>query len=161
VAGLDFDHEGLTMTPWGDRPVNIRGLRLHGVSVDLNISGQGTHIGSLKLNGKRLPAGLRKMGWKDFKGKTVRLELVRSEKAPQVPVIVRADGLRVTLLESRAGGLTARVGGDMSGEVVVQTKANAQISIDGKPAKYPFDSSTGTISIPFPNQGDLKLDVTP
>jgi ABC-type dipeptide/oligopeptide/nickel transport system ATPase component len=26
---FDFDHEGLTLTPWGDRPVDIRGLKLH------------------------------------------------------------------------------------------------------------------------------------
>jgi hypothetical protein len=159
LAGLDFDHEGLTLTPWGGMPVDIRGLRLHGVSVDLKIRGEGTHIGSLKLNGKSLPAGLRKISWKNFKGKKASIELVRSKKAPSVPVIVRADGLRVALLKSETGQISTRVSGDMSGEVAVQAKANAKILVDGKEVKIPFERSTGTFSIPFPKPGEMKLDI--
>jgi hypothetical protein len=160
LAGLDFDHEGLTLTPWGDMPLRVRGLRLRGVSIDLKISGRGTHIGVLKLNGKVLPAGLRKIAWKSLKGKSARIELVRSEKVPTVPVIVRVDGLRVKLLESRTGRLAARIGGEMTGEVVVHTTAKARILVNGKPVKYPYDASMKTVSIPFPNEGDLKLEIS-
>ena len=108
LAGMDFDHEGITLTPWGDRPVDIRGLRLHGTSFDLSIRGSGRHIGSLKLNGKRLPAGSRKISWKSLAGKTARLELVRSEEVPKHPVLVRADGLQVISATTKPGSLTAR-----------------------------------------------------
>jgi hypothetical protein len=159
LAGLDFDHEGLTLTPWGDMPIRVQGLRLHGVSVDLKISGRGTHIGSLKLNGKALPFGSRKIAWKNLKGKSASIELVRSEKTPAVPVIIRADGLRVNLLESKAGHLSARIGGDMTGEVVVQTTAKPRVLIKGKPAHVSYDASMKTVTIPFPHDGDLKLEI--
>jgi hypothetical protein len=159
LAGLDFDHEGLTLTPWGHLPVSIRGLRLHGVSVDLKISGRGNHVGSLKLNGKALPAGLRKIAWKNLKGKSARIELIRSEKASAGPVVVRADGLRVSLLESKGGRLAVKVGGDITGEVVIQTSAKASVLVNGKPVKVPYDSATKTVSIPFANDGDVKVIV--
>ena len=159
LAGLDFDHEGLTLTPWGDMPLTVRGLRLHGVSVDLEISGSGTHIGSLKLNGKALPAGLRKIAWKDITGKSARIELVRAAKPSAVPEISRADGLRVTLLDSKPGFLTALIGGDTTGEVVVQTTPKARISVNGKPAQIPYDSSLGTFTVPFNHEGDLSLEI--
>ena len=159
LAGLDFDHEGLTLTPWGNIPVKVRGLRLHSVSVDLEISGTGTHIGSLKLNGRKLPAGSRKIAWSALKGKSARIHLVRTAKAPGLPVIVRADGLRVTVLESKPGHLSASIGGSMTGEVVVQAPAKARVQIDGKPSQFPYESSLGTITIPFENNGDMKLEI--
>jgi hypothetical protein len=159
LAGLDFDHEGLTLTPWGHRPIDIRNLRLHGVSIDLKIRGNGNHIGSLKLNGKPLLAGSRKIAWKTLQGKTARIELLRSDKAPKQSVIVRADGLCVTVLESKPGLLSARVSGEMSGEVVIQAIASAQILVNGKPEKYPYNAATKTFAIPFSNEGDLKLKI--
>jgi hypothetical protein len=159
LAGLDFDHEGLTLTPWGHRPVDIRGLRLHGTSIDLKIRGKGNHIGSLKLNGKTLPAGSRKIAWKALKGKTARIELIRSDKTSNQPVIVRADGLRFAILESKPRLLSARIGGDMGGEVVIQTTASAQILINGKPEKYPYNAATKTVTVPFSHKGDLKLKI--
>jgi hypothetical protein len=159
LAGLDFDHEGLTLTPWGKMPVDIRGLKLHGVSVDFKIRGEGKHIGSLKLNGKNLPAGSRKISWKDLKGRKATIELVRSKTTPDVPVIVRADGLSVKLLAGKAGRTTARISSDMSGEVAVQAKATAKIFVDGKEVKATFDRSTATFSIPFPKPGAMKLEV--
>jgi hypothetical protein len=160
LAGLDFDHEGLTITPWGHLPIDIRGLRPHGVSVDLKISGHGNQIGSLKLNGKALPTGLRKIAWKNLKGKAARIELVRSEQAPAVPVVVRADGLRINLLESKDGRLVAKVSGEMTGEGVVQASPKAQVLINGKPVKVPYDAATKTFSIPFSNDGDVKWVIT-
>jgi hypothetical protein len=159
LAGLDFDHEGLTLTPWGTMPVDIRGLKLHGVSVDFKIRGEGKHIGSLKLNGKSLPAGSRKINWKDFKGRKATIELVRSKTAPEVPVIVRADGLSVKLLAAKPDQTSARISSEMSGEVAVQAKASAKIRVDGKEVKASYDRSTGTFSIPFPKPGAMKLEV--
>jgi hypothetical protein len=160
LAGLDIDHEGLTMTPWGRMPVDIRGLKLHGISVDIKIRGEGTHIGSLKLNGKSMPTGLRKIGWSEFKGKKATIELVRSKTAPGVPIIVRADGLSVKLISSKSGDISARVSSEMSGEVAVQAKSTANILVDGKEVKVPYERSTGTFSIPFPKPGEMKLEVT-
>jgi hypothetical protein len=94
-----------------------------------------------------------------LKGKTARIELVRGNKAAAVPEIVRADGLRVALLDGKPGRLSASIGGDMTGEVVVQTTAAARVSVNGKPAQCPYDSSLGTITIPFNNDGDLKLEI--
>ena len=160
LAGLDFDHEGLTLTPWGDRPLDILGLLLRGVAVDLKIRGRGRHVGSLKLNGKNLPAGLRKIGWKEFTGKTARLELIRSEKAPLYPVIARADGLRLDQFQSGPRSLSIRVSGAMSGEVVVLANAKAKISVNGAPVNPTFDRSTGTFSIGFRGMGNLKLEIS-
>ena len=141
-------------------PLAVQGLRLHGVSVDLKISGRGTHIGSLKLNGGSLPAGSRKIPWKSLTGKSARIELVRAAKAPALPVIIRADGLRVTVLACKPGYLSARIGGDMTGEVVVQATAEARVLANGEPAQVPFDSSLGTFTVPFNHDGDLKLEIT-
>ena len=160
LAGLDVDHEGLTLTPWGKMPVDIRGVKLRGIFVDIKIRGEGTHVGSLKLNGKSLPAGLRKIPWKEFKGKKAAIELVRSKTAPNLPVIVRADGLGVKLISGKPGQISARVSSEMSGEVAVQAKATAKILVNGKEVKVPYERSTGTFSIPFPKPGEMKLEIT-
>ncbi len=159
VAGLDFDHEGITVTPWGSMPVDVRGLRLRGVSIDLKIRGRGTHLGSLRLNGKLLPAGLHKIAWNSFKGKSARIEVVRSERAPSVPVIIRADGLHGKLLESGHGRLVARIEGDMTGEVIVRAPARARIFINDERLETPRDSVLGTFTIPFNHNDKLKLEV--
>ncbi|MEI8196163.1 MAG: hypothetical protein WCI73_09670, partial [Phycisphaerae bacterium] len=159
IAGLDFDHEGLTITPWSNMPVKILGLRLHGVSIDLRIGGQGKHVGSLKLNGKVLGAGSRKILWKDLKGKTARLDLVRSMKAPQHPVIVRADGLRVSAVETKPGRLKARINGVMAGEVIVQVGTAARVLVNGQPQPCVRELATGTVTVPFANTGEMHLEV--
>ena len=159
IAGLDFDHEGITVTPWSDIPVDIRGLRLRGASIDIKIRGSGQHIGSLKLDGKPLPAGTRKISWKDLKGVSVRLDVVRTEKVPPHPVIVRADGLRVTSVVTKRGSLTARIAGNMTGEVLVQSGPGAHVLINGEPIQCAHDRSTGALTIPFPNTGELVVQI--
>lgn len=157
LAGMDFDHEGLTLTPWGSMPIKIRGLTLHGKSFDLEISGKGRYMGALKVNGKLLAPGSRKLSWTELKGDTVLLELVRSKRAPKSPEIVRADGLRVTVLKSKKDRLAARIGGNMTGDVVVQTNGKERVFVDDKPVQYPVDPATGTITIPFLNQGEMMI----
>jgi hypothetical protein len=159
VAGLDFDHEGLTLTPWSQTPVDIRGLPLRGVSVDLKITGAGPHIASLKLNGATLPAGSRKIAWSAFLGPTARLELARGEQAPNHPVIVRADGLRIASVSTNPARLTARIEGDMTGEVVVQTSRAAHVRVNGQPFYCIREPATGTIGVPFANTGPMILEV--
>lgn len=157
LAGMDFDHEGINLTPWGNRPLTITGLRLRGVSVDLEITGSGNHVGSLTLNGEAVPAGSRKILWSQLTGMTAPIELVRSQKPPGGPVIVRADGLRVEVVESAKGTLCARISGTISGEIVVQASASAMLSLDGKASLFPYDSSTGTFTIPFQKGKALEI----
>ena len=99
---MDFDHEGFTLHAVGRPADRRRGLRLRGAALDLTIRGRGTHVGALKLNGRLLPAGSRKIAWGELRGPRARLELVRSTRPPRHPVIVRADGLRVTQVADRA-----------------------------------------------------------
>jgi len=161
LAGIDIDHEGLTITPWGERPVEICGLKLRDACIDLTINGKGNHIGELKLNGKPLPAGSRKIAWSQLAGEGTVLELTRSETAPAQPVVVRADGLRVTLQDSPAGQLAATIEGEMSGEVVVQTPADAVVTVGGKPAACPYDPATGCVTITYAGPGALDIVVKP
>ena len=149
LAGMDFDHEGVTFTPWGNRELSIKNLKLRGVSIDLKISGSGNHIGSLKLNGKTLPAGSRKIAWSALKGKSAKIALVRSKKALNHPVIVRADGLRVESVQTKTGGLTAQIFGVISGEVVIAVNGKKTVRVDGKPVKASRDPATGSITIPI------------
>jgi hypothetical protein len=86
--------------------------------------------------------------------------LIRSEKAPLYPVIARADGLRLDQFQRGPRGLSIRVSGDMSGEVVVLANAKAKISVNGAPVNATFDRSTGTFSIGFPGMGHLKLEIS-
>ncbi|HEX4140254.1 MAG TPA: hypothetical protein VHY09_07895, partial [Candidatus Methylacidiphilales bacterium] len=113
---------------------------------------------AITLNGKLWPLGLRKIPWSALKGK-VRLGLVRGEKAPAHPVIVRADGLRVNLLKAGPGQLAARLGGSITGEVAIQTSAKARVLVEGKPVKTRYDRATRTTIVPFANRGDVKLEV--
>jgi len=158
LAGMDFDHEGLTLTPWGDRPVSIKGLKLHGVSLDLTIRGKGNHLGSLTLNGKPLPAGSRKIAWSELAGEQGLIELTRSETPPAHPVVVRADGLRVDVLDAAPGKLTVRVAGDMAGEVVVQASAATRILVDGIPVTGSYEPATGCHIIAY--EGTQKMEVS-
>jgi hypothetical protein len=160
MCGMDVDHEGLTLTPWGDRTIDIKGLRLRGVSIDLHISGKGGHVAALSLNGKRLPAGSHKVAWSDLAGSTARLELRRTTTAPAHPVIVRADGLRIGELSHGAGRLAARISGDMSGEVVIRTTAKAKVRVDGVAVACVYEASSRTIIIPFPaTTSDMQLEI--
>jgi hypothetical protein len=158
LAGMDIDHEGVTLTPWGERPISVQGLKLRGATIALSIRGKGRHIGSLKLNGKALPAGSRKIAWETLGKNSVKLELTRAEKPPTHPVVVRADGLRVTGVESAAGRLALRVEGQMSGEVVVQAPVGAAVSVGGKPVTCPYDRATGSVTINY--AGGKPIDVT-
>lgn len=160
IAGLDLDHEGLTVTPWGDMPVDIRGLRLRATVIDLTISGSGPHLASLKLNGKALPTGTRKIPWSTLSGKRSRIEVVRTTRAPAHPVIVRADGLRVLAVKTAPGRLTARIAGDMSGEVAIQVAAGARITVDGKPVTLIREAATGCMSIPVLPGRETTVDIT-
>jgi hypothetical protein len=159
LAGLDFDHEGITITPWGSAPVEIQGLRLRDCTINLKISGAGNHIASMTLNGTNLPSSSRKLLWKDIAGSTARLEIVRTEQPEDHPVIVRMDGLRLSRLAVAARSLSARVEGDMTGEVVIQTSERSNVTIGGKPADCDLEPSTRTISVHFSNCGPMDLDI--
>ncbi|HEY3378150.1 MAG TPA: hypothetical protein VGL77_11720, partial [Armatimonadota bacterium] len=159
LAGMDFDHEGLTLTPWGERPIDIRGLQLHGTSIDLTIRGCGNHVGELTLNGQPVPAGSHKIAWADLQGTRATIELVRAAQAPNHPVIVRADGLRVLALDSAPGRLTARIDGEMSGEVVIRTTPTAHARVNGEPVDCVYDPATQNISIFFAGQGEVDVEI--
>jgi hypothetical protein len=147
VAGLDCDHEGLTVTPWGEMPVDIRGLKLRGATIDLRIRGSGGHA-TMKLNGKPLPAGTRKIPWSAFGGKRAKLEVARTAKAPAHPEIVRADGLRVTNVSVGRGTLSAIISGDMAGEVAIRCEVGARIIVDGSQVTLAREAVTGCVSVP-------------
>jgi hypothetical protein len=159
MAGLDFDHEGLTITPVGDRRIAIGGLRLRGKPVDFKITGQGAHLGALKLNGKALPTALHKISWKQFTGKSAKIEIVRTTRAPAAPVILHADGLRVELLEAKGKKLTARIAGEMSGEIVVRAPKRARVFVDGEAVAAPYDAETGAFIVPFLKPGEMRLAI--
>lgn len=160
LAGMDFDHEGLTLTPFGHRPLSIQGLQLRNRTWDITVKGSGNHVGSLTLNGKKLPAGTRKLAWASCTAKKLRLELIRSTEAPDHPVIVRADGLQIDGVRTETGSLFARIDGTISGEVVVQAPKNARCTLDGKPTKFAHDASTGTLTIPFLPGRPVNLIIT-
>lgn len=159
MAGLDVDHEGLTITPWGDCPLDIRGLKLRGVSLDLRIRGRGPHVGSLKLNGQVLPAGTRKLAWDQLRGPAASLELERAEEAPAHPVVLRADGLRLAGVTTAPGRLALRLSGRMSGELVVQVAAGAQVRCGGRALAGVREPATGSVSIPYLAGGELDIEV--
>lgn len=159
VAGLDADHEGLTVTPWGGRPVAIRGLRLRGARIDLAIRGRGPHLLSLRLNGRPLPAGCRKIPWSALAGARARLEVVRTATAPRHPVIVRADGLRVEAVETAPGRLAARIAGGMSGEVAVEVAPGSTLLVDGQALELVREPATGCVSIPYAPGGEMRIEI--
>jgi hypothetical protein len=160
LAGLDWDHEGVTFTPAGKMPISIRRLRLRGVSVDLEIKGAGTHIGSLKLDGQPLPRGSRKIAWTQLKNNHSKIELARSER-PDYPTIIRADGLRIDILKSEKKRLIANISGTIFGEILLQTLPSAKISVDGKAAKIARHPETGILMLSFrPEQKRIQLEVS-
>lgn len=157
LAGIDIDHEGFTLTPWGERPIEIHGLKLRDVYIDLSISGKGNYIGELKLNGQELPAGSHKIAWSELTGDRVTVELVRSEMPPAQPVIVRADGLQVTVEDSPAGQLAATIKGEMSGEIIVQATSDTIVNIDGQKVQCPYDPGTGCFTILYAGKQAVKI----
>lgn len=159
LAGLDFDHEGITLTPWGEMPLEVRGLRLHGGSLDLTISGRGSYLASLHLNGAALSPGLWKIPWEQLAGDCARLEWVRTEQAPDHPVVVRADGLRVTLRECDPRRLVAVVSGKMAGEVVIRANAQAKVLVNGCPVACAYDADDSTFTVGFDPGDEARFEV--
>ena len=159
VAGMDFDHEGITFTPWHDIPLTIRGLVLRGKRLDITIRGAGEHIQTLQLNGRALPAGSRKIAWNMLRSPHSKLDLLRTHQPPKHPVIVRADGLAVTQVSTKPGHLAAGVTGAISGEVIIQTQPGAKVIVDGEAFPQARVSATGTVCIPFDRAGKMKLDI--
>jgi len=131
LAGMEFDHEGLTFNPCGRTPIEIKNLRLRGCAIDLKVSGSGASLKSLKLNGRELGPACHKIGW-DMLGKKARIELARgvSDRLS----VLRADGLRVSEVSADAKRLRGVVEGGMSGELLVSAPADATALLDGKPA---------------------------
>ena len=159
LAGMDFDHEGITFTPWGASPLDIRGLKLRGTCFDLKITGSGSHLGALRVNGKSIPVGSRKLHWSECNKRSIKLELVRSSQAPPHPEIVRADGLRIEKLKTKKGRLAATIGGDMSGEIVVFCASPPLITLNGRPLDCAYDAHARTLTIPFSEPGTRDLIV--
>jgi hypothetical protein len=77
LAGMEFDHEGITFSPCGGVPVTIRGLRLRGCRLDLRVTGEGAQLKSLTLNGEARPAGTRKILWSELQAETARIDIER------------------------------------------------------------------------------------
>jgi len=159
VAGIDIDHEGITITPWGNMPVSIQGLRLHDTLVDITITGSGPCTESLSVNGVPASLGSRKIAWSQLNGKRASIDLVRAQEGSPHPVIARADGLRVASIETGLGRLSAIVDGDISGEVVIQTTLDAQVTVDGQPALAAYDIATNTITIPVVGGRAIEIGV--
>ncbi len=160
MAGIDVDHEGLTLTPWGDSPMRIRNLILQGRSIDLKLSGKGTHIRSLKVNGKAQPAGISKLLWKNLKGKRIRIELVRTTAAPKVPELLRADGLAITNAKTSGKTLSFTASGMMNSELVIRAKKSANVEIGGKPVSAEYNRELGAIVIPVESGSKLAINIT-
>ena len=159
IAGLDFDHEGVTLTPWGKMPLSIKQLKLRGVSIDLEIKGSGRHVGSLKLNGKELSKGSRKIAWSQLKGKKAKIELVRTDKASDRPSIIRADGISVEVVESGKGLLRAKAAGGISGELIIAAAASAKILVDGKSFKAKYCKDLKAFTVPFVQGSEIEITV--
>ncbi|MDR1146331.1 MAG: hypothetical protein LBK71_09385 [Verrucomicrobiales bacterium] len=159
AAGLDFDHEGLTVTPWSDVPVTIRGVNLRGTRTDITVRGRGNYLARLQLNGKTLPAGSRKIAWSQLTGRSARLEITRTDQAPQEPEILRADGLRVQLLRSGKGELVATINGDMHGEVVLHVPVSCQVRLNNEPVTVRPNDAAQSI-IPYRRGERMQLTVS-
>jgi len=147
LAGMDFDHEGITFTPWGDRPLRIANLKLRNTAIDLTIRGKGNNLASLTLNGKKLNAGSRKILWSQLKGKKAKVEIARTDKVPNHPVIVRADGLRIEKLITAKGRLSATISGAMTSEIVIFAATQPTVTINGKPQKCAYNAKLQTATI--------------
>jgi len=157
LAGLDFDHEGITFTPWGKTPLEIKQLKLRNISLDLIITGSGSYIGSLKLDGKSQTPGSHKIAWSQLTGDKATIELVRSDVPYNCPTIVRADGLRVEVVDVGCGSLLTRVDGDMSGELVVKASALTTVMLDGKTAACSRCDELQTLVVPFAPGKSVEL----
>ena len=86
-------------------------------------------------------------------------ELVRSDKVPSITGILRADGLRLEVVESNDRSLKARVDGTIFGEIVVQTTETARVMVNGAKVEAPWDPATGTFTIPFTPGKTVALEV--
>jgi len=147
LAGMDFDHEGITFTPWGDRPLRIANLKLRNTAIDVTIRGKGNNLASLTLNGKKLNAGSRKILWSQLKGKKAKVEIARTDKVPNHPVIVRADGLRIEKLITAKGRLSATISGAMTSEIVIFAATQPTVTVNGKPQKCAYNAKLQTATI--------------
>ena len=158
LAGLDFDHEGLTFNPCGDIPVMITGLKLRDHLIDVNVTGHGPHFSSFRLDGLEIGSACRKIAWDGLRA-TAQIEIVRCEEAPAYPCIIRADGLRVTKAALDGKRLQCLVEGSMSGEVVVRTTSAARVMIGGRAIVCSFDPDTSTMIIPFSGGNAVEMEI--
>lgn len=158
LAGLDFDHEGITFNPCGDIPIRISGLKFREHLINISITGSGAHFSSFELDGRELGAACRKIAWDELKS-TSQINIARSSKTPIHPCMLRADGLRVTQVHVDGKKLRCVIEGSMSGEVEVRTTSAAQITVDGRSAVCPFDHDTQTIIIPFSGRDAIQIEI--
>jgi hypothetical protein len=159
LAGMDVDHEGITFTPWGERPLEITNLKLRDTVLDLSITGTGNHLAAMTLDGETLSPGTRKVAWSDLAGKHARLEIVRTNQAPDHPVVVRADGLRLGQVRVAPGELRCAIAGDMSGELVLWSPTPPEVRIDGEILESTSGDACGTTIIPVAEAATVQVTV--
>lgn len=158
LAGLDFDHEGITFTPLGQGSLEIQNLHLRHTSLSLSIEGSGRYVKKWTLNNVALPLGSHKIAWSQLPKGKANLKIVRTDEAPLHPVIVRADGLQVSLDKSQRRQLTARITGTMTGEVIIRANADTQISVNGSPFACRYEATTSTFTVPYAASGVMTLE---
>lgn len=75
VFGVDFDEDGMNIYPYDGDEMSLNGLNFAGKRFDIRMSGSGSNINSVILNGRNI-GSVRKIFFSDFSEKNI-MEIIR------------------------------------------------------------------------------------
>ncbi|MCK6488233.1 MAG: hypothetical protein L6R48_07890 [Planctomycetes bacterium] len=130
IAGIEFDHGGITCGPGLDRPLTLAGIRHRGRTVALATAGAGVHVAAIAVNGRPL-AGSCKIPADHCPDPDWRIELHRAAVPPAGPAILAADGATLTRLRATGTSLAVQIDAPGSVRVWLRAAAAARITWQG------------------------------
>ena len=162
ILGIELDYDGITYIPCDiDLDIRLSNLKHGNTKWDIEINGEGKWVDYIEVDGDKF-AGSFKTPKKYFKQGEHKLKIKRGDKAPKVPMILKAPGAGVRIVEVDNKGLTAKLEG--IGRIPVRFYSPAKpasVTFDGQniPFKWNELKMTGLVEVVLNGSGEFVLQI--
>jgi hypothetical protein len=140
ILGMDIDHGGFTVGPGLDEPVRISGLRFQGKTVSIGTRGAGTRLRGMTVN-RRTISGTCKVPADCCADAEWHIEIERTMEPPASPIILSADGARLTQVNADAKSVIAQVECPAAVRVWIGSPRKPQVQWNGKSTEVQWDAT--------------------